>query len=136
MYTLYSGSDYNISGQAIIKEKIDGSALVTINISRTQPGLFHPTHIHLGAANESGETIKLLNPVDGATGSSSSVVSTKENGETIGYIDLIGMETSIKVHLSDGEPGKGILLAGGNIGASTSTEDPFGRFEMAICGME
>ena len=57
------------------------------------------------------------------------------NETKLNYTDLIALEASIKVHLSDVGPERDIVLAGGNIGAIAS-KGFNGRVGIGVCKSE
>jgi hypothetical protein len=132
-YTMYQGSDYNISGKSTLSETKDNGTLVVIELDGTEKGLLHPTHLHFGNIAGNGEIAAVLNPTEGDTGKSSTTVNLIDNSTKITYAELLEMELSIKIHLSDTEPGKHTILAGGNIGTASTKSDPFGRVEITVC---
>jgi hypothetical protein len=132
-YPLYQGSEYNISGNVTFKETKDKSTVIILNLNGTENGLLHPVHLHFDNITGNGEIASVLNPVNGKSGISTTTLGALDNNSSITYSQLLEMEASIKIHLSDTEPGKNIILAGGNIGISDSKSDPFGRFEISIC---
>lgn len=133
VYTLYQGSDYNISGTATFKETNTTGTLIVIELSGTESGLLHPAHLHYDDIAGNGDMAAALNPVDGGSGVSETTLETLDNASNITFKQLLDMEISIKVHLSDTEPGKYTILAGGNVGISDAKSDPFGRIEISVC---
>ena len=132
-YTLYQASEYNVDGKVTFSEMKDGNSYITIEITPTEKGLQHPAHIHYLPIEESGDMAVVLNPVDGETGISSTELKELENGTSISYEELIGLNASVKVHLSATPPDYYTLLVGGNVGAAQSKENPFARFEITVC---
>lgn len=132
-YTLYQGSDYNISGTVTFKETQTQSTVISIDLSGTDKGLLHPTHLHFDNIEGNGDIAAVLNPVDGTTGISTTTLEEFEDASKVTYQQLLELEASIKVHLSATQPGKSIILAGGNVGLSDSKKNPFGRVNIAVC---
>ncbi len=133
-YPLVQGSSYAVQGTATIKEKKDGNAVVVISLSGTEGTLQHPVHLHVGDITISGSEIAAqLNPVNGLTGKSETLLRLLANENPITYQQLIQLEANIKVHLSVAGPDRDIILAGGNIGALPTTT---GTFEIGICSSE
>ncbi len=133
VYTLYQGSDYNVSGTVTFKETTTHGTIIELNISGTEKGLFHPVHLHFDNIAGNGDIAAVLNPVEGGTGVSTTTLSAIENLSKITYQELLEMEASIKVHLSDTAPDKNTILVGGNVGLADLKADPFGRVEIAVC---
>jgi len=132
-YTLFQGSDYNISGEVTIQETINKSSWVKIKLIGTQSGLIHPTHLHFDDIAGDGDIAAVLNPVDGSDGVSETLLEFFTDSTPVTYNELLQMESSIKVHLSETEPGKHTILAGGNIGTADFKSNPFGRVEISVC---
>ena len=132
-YTLYQGSDYNVSGTVTFKETNGQNTIISVKLNGTQKGLTHPTHLHFEDVSGSGNIAMVLNPIDGATGMSTTTLETLENSTKINYRELLKMEASVKVHLSDTGSDKNVILAGGNIGIAGSKKNPFGRMDITVC---
>ena len=133
IYTLYQGSDYNVSGTVTFKETLTKNILVSMALSSTEKGLLHPVHLHFGDIAGNGNIAAVLNPIDGATGVSITTLEILKNYSKITYQQLLELEANVKVHLSNTESGKNIILAGGNIGRSASNANPFGSVDIAVC---
>lgn len=120
-YALQQTSDFAVSGTVTFKEKRDGSALILVDLQGTDGDVKLPVHLHMGDISEpAAEVAALLNPVLGKTGRSETHFVQLANETKLNYADLIELEASIKVHLSDVGPERDIVLAGGNIGAIAS----------------
>ena len=135
-YALQQTSDFAVSGTVTFKEKRDGSALIVVNLEGTDGDVELPVHLHLGDISEpDAEVAALLNPVLGSTGRSETNFVQLANETQLSYTDLIGLEASIKIHLSDVGPERDIVLAGGNIGAIAS-KGFNGRVGIGVCKSE
>lgn len=135
-YALQQTSDFNVSGTVTFKEKRDGSALILVDLQGTDGDVELPVHLHLGDISEpDAEVAALLNPVLGSTGRSETNFVQLANETKLNYTDLIALEASIKVHLSDVGPERDIVLAGGNIGAIAS-KGFNGRVGIGVCKSE
>ncbi|MEQ9412293.1 MAG: hypothetical protein RIF39_00610, partial [Cyclobacteriaceae bacterium] len=75
------------------------------------------------------------NPVLGSTGRSETNFVQLANETKLNYTELLGLEASIKVHLSDVGPERDIVLAGGNIG-SIASKGFNGRVGIGLCKSE
>jgi hypothetical protein len=135
VYPLLQGSDYNVQGTVIIKEKLDGYSLIKIQVTGTEGDIEHPVHLHVGNTGTSGAAIlALLNPVLGKTGVSETEFSQLSDETFVTYQQLLHLDASIKIHLSASGPDKDIILAAGNIGSnSIGHEHPGGRVDVAVC---
>ena len=116
-YSLHRVGFTNVSGVVTFTEQESGAILVSINLENTQEGQPFPAHLHFGTISETGELAFRLNDVDGATGSSSTLLDNVElsNGETLTFDMLDTMNGSVKIHLNDSFF-KNIAIASGNIG--------------------
>ncbi|MDH4058317.1 MAG: hypothetical protein OEU76_06105 [Cyclobacteriaceae bacterium] len=137
VYALQQASEYSISGKVIIKELKDSSAQVLIELDGTDGNLLLPAHLHLGDISTPGaEIAALLNPVNATTGKSETNLSLLADESRITYQELIKLEASIKVHLSDVGPERDIVLAGGNIGELAIKGSSSGRIGIGVCKSE
>jgi len=135
VYDLQQGSDFKVSGTATFKEKKDGGTLIIIELRGTEGDIQLPVHLHMGDISTPGaEVAALLNPVVASTGKSETNFAQLANESRISYSELIKLEASIKVHLSDVGPERDIILAGGNIGAIATLSS--GRTRFGICESE
>ncbi|MGE0588173.1 MAG: hypothetical protein AB7O48_06330 [Cyclobacteriaceae bacterium] len=137
VYALQQGSSFNVSGQVIISEKKDGSAVIEIQLDGTDGDVQLPAHLHLGDISTPGADVAaLLTPVDGVTGKSKTNLLRLADETSVSYKDLIDLEACIKVHLSDIGPERDIVLAGGNIGAIATKDATNGRIGIGVCKSE
>jgi hypothetical protein len=134
-YALLPASSYNVSGSVIIKEKVDGYSLITIQLTGTEGDIQHPVHLHVGNIETPDAAIlALLNPVLGRTGKSETNFSQLGDETLITYQELIHVDGSIKVHLAASGPEKDIVLAAGNIGSNIGGHEHHGgRVDVAVC---
>lgn len=136
-YSLESGSDFQVSGTAIIKERIDKSSDIIITLNKTfNAGLF-PVHLHFGdVATDQAKIASLLVPVEANTGTSTSLLQRLADGSLITFDDLKQMHASIKVHLSARGEDMNVVLAAGNIGSAFSKGVSNGRAAIVVCKSE
>lgn len=136
VYSLEQGSTYAIDGTVTIKEKKNGSALISVYLSGTEGAASHPVHIHLGnISNPGADVYVLLNPVTGSTGLSETIVDRASDESALSYKSLLELNSCIKVHLAASGPDRDIILAAGNIGKSAS-DFSGGRTIIATCKSE
>ncbi len=95
---------------------MNGTTLVTIQLTGTTAGGDHPSHIHNNSAAETGGIAIDLSNVDGDTGRSATQVAAKNDETAITYDELIVFDGYINVHLSSGN--LGTLIAQGDIGSN------------------
>lgn len=137
VFALDQASDFIVNGTATFKEKVDGSTLVIIALHGTEGEAKLPAHLHLGDIKTPAADIAvLLNPVLATSGISETSVTKLADDTQVAYKELIQLEASIKIHLSDVGPERDIILAGGNVGALATKTVPGGRVGMAICKSE
>jgi len=137
VYALDQGSAYNVSGVVILKEKVDGTAFLEVNLSGTEEGTEHPAHLHMGNISTPGADVAaLLNPVIGKTGRSETHLTQLADESPISYNDLVNLNACIKVHLASSGPDRDIILAGGNIGKATTPDVTGGRIGIGVCKSE
>jgi len=133
-YALMPGSEYAIQGTVTFQEKVDGSALVTLQLTGTEGKLQHPVHLHLGAIGEQdAPLVAQLNPVEGSTGKSETLLTQLADESKITYNEIISLDACVKVHLGASGPDKDIILAGGNIGRAFSDDGAMGRLGFGTC---
>jgi hypothetical protein len=136
VYSLQSGSVYDISGTITFKERKDGSSQVYVNLSGTEGNIELPVHLHLGDISEAdADVAALLNPVIGSIGKSETHLTKLANELPISFADIKELNASIKIHLSETGPGRDIILAAGNIGAALDNASS-GRFGIGVCKSE
>lgn len=116
-YLLHRATYNPTRGTATVTELGPGKIRITIELQNTTEGTEHPAHLHFGSIAEVGQLACKLNPVDGATGKSVTIIDQKllSNGVILDYDLLMKMNGSIKVHLNDSYF-KQMVLAYGNIG--------------------
>jgi len=137
VYSLEQGSAYTVSGLVIIKEKIDGTAFLEVNLWGTEAGIEHPTHLHMGSISAPGADVAaLLNPVKGKTGLSETHLTQLADESPISYRELTNLNACIKVHLGSSGPDRDIILAGGNIGKAAIPGVSGGRIGIGVCKSE
>jgi hypothetical protein len=133
IYALQQASNYTVSGTVTFKEKRDGSAVVTIDLTGTSGNAKYPVHLHLGDLTTEGASVAaLLNPLVGNVGKSETTLTQLADETAVTYASLIRLNACVKIHLSDSGPEKDIVLAAGNVGAA-STKSANGRLGMAVC---
>lgn len=120
-YDLVSTSESSISGTVTFEKNEDGSTTVEIDLNDTSDGDMHPAHIHVNSVAEGGGIVVTLQPVDGDTGMSTTVVSSLDNGTAITYEELLDYDGHVNVHLSEAE--MSTIIAQGDIGANELTDE-------------
>lgn len=118
-FPLFAKSNPAVSGSVTLSKKNDGSTLVTVQLSGTNTGGSHPAHIHTSSAAQGGAILVDLNPIDGKTGKSETVIKALNNGSTISYEQLLVLDAYVNVHLSASN--LPTLIAQGDIGINELT---------------
>ena len=116
-YLLYRANFNPVSGDVTVKELAPGKLQFSIKLQNTAEGGEHPAHLHFGTVREVGELAFALNPVDGTTGESITVLDQVQlsDGELLTYDNFLEMDASIKVHMNDNYF-KHMVLSFGNVG--------------------
>lgn len=96
-YTLMEEGNSNISGTAQFRERTDGSMVVKVNLEGTASGQSYPVYIRTNAANQTGTTVVQLEPVNGETGMSTTIVDERDNGTSFTYDNLMGLNGTLVV---------------------------------------
>ncbi len=100
-YTLISADDSDVSGTAQFRERTDGSMVVTVDLDGTTSGQSYPVFIRSNASNETGATIVELEPVNGTTGTSATILEERDNGTTLTYDQVLALNGTLVVTTSD-----------------------------------
>ncbi|MBN8577665.1 MAG: hypothetical protein J0L66_12040 [Cytophagales bacterium] len=136
-YALRPGSEYEISGTVVFKERRDGTTTIVVNLTGTDGSDRLPVHVHLGDVSQADvEVAVLLNPVDARTGKSETWLTRLANETEVTYAGLLQLEACIKIHLADTGPGRDVVLAAGNIGESFNKSIASGRTAIGVCKSE
>lgn len=116
-YNMHPANLNSTQGTVVFTELAPAKLQVEIILSNTVEGIDHPAHLHFGSVREVGELATLLNPVDGATGKSVTILDQVKlsSGQLLTYELLGQMNGSVKVHMND-TYFKHLVLTFGNIG--------------------
>lgn len=118
-FVLFTKSNPSISGTVTFSKRSDNETLITVQLTGTSAGGSHPAHLHSNSAAESGGILLDLNPIDGRTGKSETVVKSLNSGSPITYNQLIDLNAYVNVHLSASD--LATLIAQGDIGVNELT---------------
>ncbi len=113
-------ANYNpVYGNVKVSELAPGKLEISIKVDNTSKKINHPAHLHFGSISEVGELAFKLNPIEGSTGTSVTVLDQAQlsNGETLTYDTFLNMNGSIKVHM-DELYFKNMVLSYANVGAN------------------
>lgn len=117
-YQLKSVAVPSISG-TVTFEKKNKATLVSIELTGTPNGGEHPAHIHFNSAAEGGGIAVSLDPVNGSSGKSKTLVTELDNGTPISYEQLLNFDGYVNVHLSASQ--LNVIVAQGDIGGNELT---------------
>ncbi|MGB5943086.1 MAG: CHRD domain-containing protein [Leeuwenhoekiella sp.] len=120
VYQLGTKDVEGISGTATFTERVNGTALITLDIEGTPDGGMHPAHIHRNTALEGGDIALSLATVDGDTGISYTSAEAFDDGTPVTYAELIDYDGYINVHLGAGAD-LSTIVAQGDIGSNALT---------------
>jgi Cu/Zn superoxide dismutase len=118
-YNLDPVASSGISGTALLEETVSGGTKLTITLSGTPDGGEHPAHIHFNSAVIGGGIAISLNPVNGTSGISETMISETDAGASISYSELLDYDGYINVHLSMAD--LATVVAQGDIGSNELT---------------
>ncbi len=116
-YTMYRANYNPTSGEVKVTELSPGVLEFEIILKNTDPNSQHPAHLHFGSVREVGELAFDLNPVDGATGKSVTILDkeTLSNGDLLTYDAFKQLDGSVKVHMNE-DFFQHMVLSFGNVG--------------------
>jgi Cu/Zn superoxide dismutase len=100
VYDLESVAVETIEGTATFVKLNDRTTSITIVLTGTPTGGRHPAHIHANTAAEGGPIVISLTPVNGTTGTSTTIVQRDDAGNPVTFEDLMEYDGHLNVHLS------------------------------------
>jgi len=95
-YTLNEMGDSGVNGTVTFNENEDGTTTVNFDLEGTEEGNMYPANIGTAEGNDIAVG---FTTIDGATGESTTDVSTLENGTSITYEELVNYDGFINVQL-------------------------------------
>jgi len=117
-YNLNTVAGSGVMGDAIFYERMNGEALLVIELMGTMAGDMHPAHIHMGDVNNPGAIAVSLNQVMGDTGISKTNIAMKDDNAVFGYDDALTFDGYINIHKSMAD--LATIVAQGNIGSNSN----------------
>lgn len=117
-YSLSPVDNSGVSGTVTFAKENESTTKVTINLSGTTEGNTHPAHIHSNAASAGGPIVVDLNPVDGMSGTSETMVTAFNDGQPVNYDELVRYNGHVNVHKSATE--LAVLIARGDVGSNAT----------------
>ena len=98
-YFLNAKNDSQVAGYVKFTKIDDNTTEALIVVGGTESGNTHPAHIHANSAAEGGDIAIDFEPVNGATGRSTTTIPSS----TISYDDLLNYDGYVNVHLSESD---------------------------------
>ena len=134
-YNLGQVGNSGISGMAELEETSTGNTRLTITLTGTPNGGEHPAHIHFNSALVGGGIAISLDPINGTTGISETLITETDDGTPIRYTQLLDYDGYINVHLSMQD--LGTVVARGDIGSNelTGESKTYPLNELAVDGI-
>lgn len=117
VFTLSSVSNSKITGKVTFKKNEDGSTTVLLEINGSSTDV-HPAFIYFNNVATGGEIAITLEPIDCDCESSSTIVTTLDDGTPITYEQLLKFDGHLKIHQN--EEHLEIIITQGNIGANAN----------------
>jgi len=93
--------DSGVFGEITFFKNDDNSTLITIRLEGTQAVDRHPVRIHSTSPEQDGPVVRELNPVNGATGLSETMVSVLEDGTATTFEDWVSFDGYVVVYESE-----------------------------------
>ncbi|WP_018479527.1 hypothetical protein [Pontibacter roseus] len=119
VYDLEPVAVETIEGTATFVRIDNRTTSITIVLTGTPTGGRHPAHIHANTAVEGGPIVISLNPVDGTTGVSTTIVRRDDAGNPVSFEELMEYDGHLNVHLS--EERLDVIVAQSDIGQNELT---------------
>lgn len=114
----------DIEGTLTFTDMKDGSTTIDIELDGTEEGTTYLAYLRHESAAEQGETALSLEPVDGATGLSTTIASSLDDETSINYEDLIDFDGHLII-LIEGEGEEEIPVAYADLGENQLTGESF-----------
>jgi hypothetical protein len=138
-YEMLKGAffEHETTGYILIKERIDQSIDIEINMEGTLPNAYHPVHLHYGSLEDDGLVAEFLTYLeDTGNRKSQSITHIKylRNEDTpITFDRFLEMDASIKVHMEESGEYKDVILGASDIGKNYSIQMPGSNKAITIC---
>lgn len=132
-YLLDANGELGMDGTAVLYELKDSTALLRVTLDDVISSSYsHPLHFHLGDVSVDGAYVAVvLNPVDGETGISETVITELADETPVTYSEIKAMEACLKVHQTSFGENQDVILSAGNIGSAVSNAS--GRSTIGVC---
>nr|WKN38536.1 CHRD domain-containing protein [Tunicatimonas sp. TK19036] len=89
-----------LAGYVRFSQNDDNSIEALLYVAGTESGNTYPAHIHANSAAEGGDIVITFDPIDGATGQSTTTFSQTDAGASITYDELLNYDGYVNVHRS------------------------------------
>ncbi len=120
-YDLGSVAFDEISGDITFSKRKNGEALAVVDLMNTTAGAMYPGHIHMNSAEEGGDIVVTLSPVNGDTKIGKTNIAAFDDGSSFNYEAILVYDGYVNIHLSAEE--LGTLVAQGNIGSNEDADE-------------
>lgn len=119
-YTLGTVGNFGVSGTAVFQKRVNGTTLVTLNLTGTIAGEMYPATINLSSIETigGGPVTKVLSSVNGTTGKSYTTIRKLDSGLEITYDDWLVYDGYINVYQTAVDPDN--IISQGNIGSNVN----------------
>jgi len=102
--------DSGVSGEITFLKTSDNLTRITISLNGTSAGVMHPARIHSTSPDQVGPVVVELNPVNGSTGQSETLVSVLDDGTSTVYEDWVSFDGYVLIYESDLNPDTQVAL--------------------------
>ncbi|MEQ9441286.1 MAG: CHRD domain-containing protein [Cyclobacteriaceae bacterium] len=99
-YVFKELNNSGLAGYVRFNQNDDNSIEALIFLAGTEAGNTYPAHIHANSAAEGGDIVISFEPVDGATGQSTTTITQTDAGGSITYEQLLDYDGYVNVHRS------------------------------------
>lgn len=93
--------DSGVFGEITFLKTDANSTLITVRLEGTLAGNSHPVRIHSTSPEQDGPMVRELNPVNGSTGLSETLVTVLEDGTATTYENWVSFDGYVLVHESE-----------------------------------
>jgi len=93
--------DSGVFGEITFLKTDNNSTLITVRLDGTQTGNSHPVRIHSTSPEQEGPVVRQLNPVNGSTGISQTLVTVLADGTATTYEDWVSFDGYVLIHESE-----------------------------------
>jgi hypothetical protein len=113
-YEIQAVNGSQISGTAVLRERLNGGSLLELQLLGTATSFLYPASINESTAAQGGSVLLNLAPVTGSTGFGRTTPKSAGGEFYLTYVELIGADAHIQIRGGSGLPDA--ILAAGDIG--------------------